>query len=412
MRMDSVRPSRQTDIMSAESDARLPGEPVPFFQPIVSVSDGQIYGYEVLGRSLTEQGPVSLGSFFHDVRTSHEERLQIDRSIRRQALEKKKREGSPARLFLNIHPAWIYTRGADPFPTMQMVSELGLKPEEIIIEITEENLLSAEFSDVMRLIGRYREAGIRIAIDDFSYPNFDRLIAARPAIVKLDMQLVKKAARNLEYRRLTDYISRFAQELGVAVLFEGVEDVVELESGLEAGASLMQGFYFAAAGPEFLPPDRFEDDIRLALSNVYYRSVSHLSGVVRLERELNRYMRLLTEQPGEASDDLDAVLARIHGQLPSTCFRLFVCDETGKQLSANLTRVAGIFERQEHFRGNNWSWRPYFLDNLIRMREYEQGVISNPYIDHETRHRTITFSYPLRHDRFLFMDFLAASNSE
>ena len=269
--------------MSTESDLRLPGEPVPFFQPIVSVSDGRIYGYEVLGRALTEQGPVSLGPFFHGGGASHEERLRVDRCIRRAALEKKKREGSSARLFLNIHPAWIYTRGDKAFPTIQMVSELGLNSEEIVVEITEENLLSAEFSDVMRLIGRYREAGVRVAIDDFSYPNFDRLIAARPAIVKLDMQLVKKAARNLEYRRLTDYISRFAQELGVAVLFEGVEDVVELESGLEAGASLMQGFYFAPAGPDFLPPDHFQDDIRLALSNVYYRSVSHLSGVVRLE---------------------------------------------------------------------------------------------------------------------------------
>ena len=53
----------------------------------------------------------------------------------------------------------------------------------------------------------------------------------------------------------------------------------------------------------------------------------------------------------------------------------------------------------------NWSWRPYFLHNLVRMKQYGRGIISTPYRDTETKKETLTFSCPVKENVYLFMDF-------
>lgn len=62
---------------------------MPYFQPIVSIDTGSIYGYEVLGRYADNDGKIkSLGGFFSDKNVSNEEMLEVDRRIREEALKK------------------------------------------------------------------------------------------------------------------------------------------------------------------------------------------------------------------------------------------------------------------------------------------------------------------------------------
>ena len=59
----------------------------PWFQPIVEIATGRVAGYEVLARRKDEQGRVvSAGALFQDSTLPAAERLQLDRDVRRQAL--------------------------------------------------------------------------------------------------------------------------------------------------------------------------------------------------------------------------------------------------------------------------------------------------------------------------------------
>ncbi len=85
-------------------------------------------------------------------------------------------------------------------------------------------------------------------------------------------------------------------------------------------------------------------------------------------------------------------------------FRLYICDENGFQLTENLVRKANIWETVQGFKGKNWSWRPYFLENIMRMQNKNAGLLSDSYSDIETGEMIRTFSYPLGENQYLFMD--------
>lgn len=85
------------------------GQLRPFFRPIVSVTDGEIFGYEVLARTANADGSTgNLGAFFSDESVSEAERVRVDRMVRELAFERVQPLSDPPRLFINIHPAWIY----------------------------------------------------------------------------------------------------------------------------------------------------------------------------------------------------------------------------------------------------------------------------------------------------------------
>ena len=55
-----------------------------YFQPILSADSKSVYSYEILGRFTDDNGKVqSLGGFFNDPNTTHEEALKADRIVSR-----------------------------------------------------------------------------------------------------------------------------------------------------------------------------------------------------------------------------------------------------------------------------------------------------------------------------------------
>lgn len=55
-------------------------------------------------------------------------------------------------------------------------------------------------------------------------------------------------------------------------------------------------------------------------------------------------------------------------------------------------------------RGSNWAFRPYFLENVMKMKESHAGLLSDLYSDIETKEMVRTFSFPLTEQHFLFID--------
>ena len=392
-----------------------PGDILPFFQPVLSVADGSIYGYEVLGRRRMPDGSFqSLGPFFHDENSDLAERIEISRQIRKDAFRTLNSLAPHQKLFVNIKPSWMWKyRSHDSLPTLDMLDELGVSGNRVVIEITEDEF-QGDINELFGMVVRYRAAGCKIAVDDFNFNFMDRLIHLQPDIVKVDMSLVKRIAQSPEYRSLIEYIASFARDFGISVLFEGVETRKELESAIESGAEFVQGYFFAPAAKDYIDSSSFQSQLREVLQTVVHKNWNRNRNVMTIESVMNRLLSELLSSmkirlngnSGVNPDLADDVLREVLDGLPPKCYRIYACDDKGDQLSSNFERdPTGQFILRSEFRKMNWSWRPYFLHNLVRMKQYGRGIISTPYRDTETKKETLTFSSPVKENVYLFMDF-------
>lgn len=114
---------------------------VPYFQPIFSADEHSIIGYEVLGRYLGENGPVSLGDFFEDEEVPDEFRLEADNHILRQALNRFMEEEAEGHLFINRDARLLMMDKEEEFLNILLgYKETGLDLHKIVLEISEKNI--------------------------------------------------------------------------------------------------------------------------------------------------------------------------------------------------------------------------------------------------------------------------------
>jgi EAL domain-containing protein (putative c-di-GMP-specific phosphodiesterase class I) len=121
----------------------------------------------------------------------------------------------------------------------------------IMIEVTE-SLELQESPEAAHHLERIRDAGLRIAIDDFGagFSNFTRLEQLRPSLLKIDRALVRRAGSEVEggVAFLTAATS-VAASLNCDVVAEGVETAAEAQVVELIGVRYLQGFRYARPAP-------------------------------------------------------------------------------------------------------------------------------------------------------------------
>ncbi|MBO4429123.1 MAG: EAL domain-containing protein [Clostridia bacterium] len=138
---------------------------------------------------------------------------------------------------------------------IKLVKDDGLAYKDIKLEVTE----SAYTDNAKRLldvVGRLREVGFEIEMDDFGsgYSSLNMLSAMPIDVLKMDMKFVKNIEHNETDRRLVKLILDIAKYLDVPVVAEGVETEGQLKILRDAGCDLVQGYYFSKP----VPAEEFE----------------------------------------------------------------------------------------------------------------------------------------------------------
>jgi EAL domain-containing protein (putative c-di-GMP-specific phosphodiesterase class I) len=386
---------------------RLDGETLAaFYQPIIALDTRRIEGYEVLGRAVGEKGPRSLGPFFGDDAIPMEDHLLVDRLLREQAIAKHARQENPPLLFLNLKPAWIYRQGEKgELYTLDLIAKHHADPARIVIEITEESFHGS--MDVLReVVDRYRAAGCLIAIDDVGsgFSSADRIAQIQPNLLKIDMHIVKRSGTHNGYYGVLRSFSELAEQIGASLLFEGVETREDLERAIQSGARYVQGFLFARAGADFIGPASFaaviENELDRNLRQLAHTERWWQQQAERLAEHLQAIM-LGAVLPEKADDWLELLIPH----LKSSCTKVYLCNEEGIQLSANFSRGEdGVWKREEEYRYANWSWRPYFVPNLVQLGESRRAIVSRSYTDLDSRAWIRSVSVLVRPGLILFAD--------
>jgi EAL domain-containing protein (putative c-di-GMP-specific phosphodiesterase class I) len=138
---------------------------------------------------------------------------------------------------------------------LRVVQHAGLAPGRLELEITE-SVVMEDPERALRVIRLLKEAGVRLAIDDFGcgHSSLAALSKLPFDVIKIDQQFIRALERgDTQSAAIVEMILALARTLNMEVVAEGVERRDDVEFVARRGCHWVQGFLFGAAvsAPEF-----------------------------------------------------------------------------------------------------------------------------------------------------------------
>ncbi|MEL4867816.1 diguanylate phosphodiesterase [Pantoea agglomerans] len=211
-------------------------------QPIVEPSEGKISSLEALIRCNDGGSPEH---FFSSLDPDKIYEIDLQTKAYAFALAEKLGIGNH-KIAVNLLPmSLVNVPGAVAFLADQ-IKKYGLKPEQVIIEVTENEMISG-FNQFNSAIKQLRAEGIGLAIDDFGsgYAGLSLLTRFQPDKIKIDREIVSNIHLSGPKQAIVRSIVSCCSDLEITLVAEGIEKMEEwcwLES---AGIRRFQGFLFA-----------------------------------------------------------------------------------------------------------------------------------------------------------------------
>ncbi|HVE69554.1 MAG TPA: EAL domain-containing protein [Solirubrobacteraceae bacterium] len=214
------------------------GQPVAVFQPVVRLVDGGVVGVEALARfdSALTESPLS---WFEDAETV-DMRAELELAAVRAAALAAQDLAPELWISFNVSPLSAL------HPDRLLDALAPLPPDRLVIEITEQAQVQ-DYDELNVALGRLREAGMRIAVDDAGagYASLRHILRLEPDIIKLDKSLVRGVHQDRARRALATALISFAAEIEAMIVAEGIETAEELDALRELGVTYGQGYHLA-----------------------------------------------------------------------------------------------------------------------------------------------------------------------
>lgn len=377
---------------------------IPYFQPIFSADEQRVIAYEVLGRYRSEGNIISLGSFFLDDQIPEEYKYEVDLLLVQKALELALELEDDVSIYLNRDADLLMYRHGEPFLQELLAFEKrGLNLKRIVLEISEGNY-KGDFDQLDHLLQYYRTYGIKVAIasidSDTNY--FERIGQLNPEIIKINLRALKSNATAAGFTDVLFSLSLLARKIGATLLFENIEMSYQLQFAWKNGGRYYQGFYLHAPAPEFIERELLKQRLKGKFHDFIAYEKRKLEAIYSAaEYFQNKVQDILLKNKKANYEELFTSLIK---EMDQIAFRMYVCDEDGFQKSSNIFKGVNGWNTQKEYIQKNWSWRPYFLENIIKMRNGGKGILSDLYSDIETGETIRTFSIPINGNDYLFID--------
>lgn len=225
---------------------------VAVFQPIISLLDGVIFGYEALSRgprgTLLEK-PDALfpaAEQFNKV-------WELEFLCRSKAFARANALPKDKMLFINVDPKIINDPRFQKGVTLDMLAHYKIDASNIIFEITEKNSIE-DYKSFRKVLDNYTSQGYKIAIDDMGsgYSGLKLLAETRPQFIKIDMDLVRNIDKDPLKQALLKAFNEFSVVANMKMIAEGIETIDELHTLINIGIPYGQGYLLQKPATQFL----------------------------------------------------------------------------------------------------------------------------------------------------------------
>jgi EAL domain-containing protein (putative c-di-GMP-specific phosphodiesterase class I) len=221
---------------------------ITLFQPVVSLRNKRIVGYEALSRGIcSSTGKIISPLDLFSMAREEECDIELDRLCRKTALKSFKTIPDYEKyiLFLNLDTSILDRCCTDTTKsTKEFTDEVGLDYSSISLEIVESKIENNQ--KLAKFVDNYRKLGYYVSLDDFGamHSNMNRIILSKPDIIKIDMGLIRNVYDNYYQQSIITSIIDIARKTGALTLAEGLENMDDIMKSYELGIDLYQGFFF------------------------------------------------------------------------------------------------------------------------------------------------------------------------
>ena len=221
-------------------------EIVPYYQPIMSLPDHTLVGFEALARWNHPERGLLMPDVFIPIAEDNRLIDELTFSLLRHACADSRDWPKHLTLSINISPVQLLDTWL-PQRLLQILTECGFAPGRLIVEITESGIVQ-DIDACRAIIATLKNAGIKVALDDFGtgYSSLSHLRELQFDSIKIDRSFVRDmdAARDSQ---LVKAIIGMGHSLGMPVTAEGVENESDLSTLIGLHCNHVQGFLFGRA---------------------------------------------------------------------------------------------------------------------------------------------------------------------
>lgn len=239
---------RRAEIEEEQLEARrdeirrfVAGEGVSMvFQPIVDLETREVAGWEALARFRSI--PLRPPDRWFAEAVVLELGVQLELATIRQAIAMVPR--LPEDVYLSVNCSQRAARSAE------MLTILAPVARRVVVEITEHEAVD-DYDELSLALEELRTRGVRVAIDDAGagFASLRHTLLLAPDIVKVDISLTRAIDQDRGRRALASALISFADEMGMAIVAEGIETEAELRTLRDLGVAFGQGYFLAEPGP-------------------------------------------------------------------------------------------------------------------------------------------------------------------
>jgi diguanylate cyclase (GGDEF)-like protein/PAS domain S-box-containing protein len=241
------------------------------YQPLIGFGARRATSFEALVRwTHPERGEIGPGRFI-PLAEQHGLIEPLGRWVLREALDQLRRwsdAGLPMgdmSMSVNVSRVQLSRAGLAE-EIFAALAERGLRPEQLVIEVTESAVM--DDPDVATAtLDTLSAAGVRIALDDFGVGQ-SSLACLRDLpldVLKLDRGFITSLANSRQAAAIVRAVCEMARTLGFTVVAEGIETSMQADVVERLGCDVGQGFLYShGVRPEEVPDTIAALDLRLS----------------------------------------------------------------------------------------------------------------------------------------------------
>ncbi len=219
---------------------------LPHFQPIVRLSDQVIVAYELLGRGFLD-GQLASPKKLFDIASRLLKSIELSELFRDTGLLQAQQHGLTQMIFFNTIPDEMNNERTF-YASLGRVRQIA--PHiPLVMEVSEAAV--TDIAQLQRLRQVLHELHIQLAYDDFGtgQSRLLELPKVPPDYVKFDIGLIRNIHREPAKQNLLRKLIPAARDVGAQTLAEGTEYPEEVQTCLELGFDLAQGYHFGKPIP-------------------------------------------------------------------------------------------------------------------------------------------------------------------